>query len=157
MVFRFSANKLPFNLNIKNALSHIGLWMTLYRPIRLSCYVIVLYFSTAVEVLSPGYGVIWVSCSTQHLQLFVSTLIMWHNLVTWQILKSVASKKFDCLPFFCTKFLKMSLSSAWRSVVRIVKKVQDKAYNYPKLPVFPLVKEQYVWSSHVIYLKVAQF
>ncbi|CAG8675081.1 uncharacterized protein OCT59_001939 [Rhizophagus irregularis] len=35
----------------------------------------------------------------------------------------------------------MSLSSAWRSVVRIVKKVQDKAYNYPKLPVFPLVKE----------------
>lgn len=47
MVFRFSANKLPFNLNIKNALSHIGLWMTLYRPIRLSCYVVVLYFSTA--------------------------------------------------------------------------------------------------------------
>ncbi|CAB4408323.1 unnamed protein product [Rhizophagus irregularis] len=35
----------------------------------------------------------------------------------------------------------MSLSSAWRSVVRIVKKVQDKAHNYPKLPAFPLVEE----------------
>ncbi|CAB4481670.1 unnamed protein product [Rhizophagus irregularis] len=35
----------------------------------------------------------------------------------------------------------MSLSSAWRSVVRIVKKVQDKAHNYPKLPAFPLVEK----------------
>ncbi|CAB4408321.1 unnamed protein product [Rhizophagus irregularis] len=39
----------------------------------------------------------------------------------------------------------MSLSSAWRSVVRIVKKVQDKAHNYPKLPAFPLVEEQNVF------------
>ncbi|CAB5394242.1 unnamed protein product [Rhizophagus irregularis] len=34
----------------------------------------------------------------------------------------------------------MSLNSAWRLVVRIVKKVQDKAHNYPKLPAFPLVE-----------------